>query len=78
MQNEVDRQVQSTIALYYNELMADFKNNEQAVFKKLNALKKEEGGKTAGEAAEEADKVRTWVRKIHLVDTCAGGPHVGR
>lgn len=38
---------------------ADFKNNEVAVFKKLNAL--EEGkDKSAGEAAEEADAVRTW------------------
>jgi hypothetical protein len=62
-----DKPVESTIAVYYNELMADFKNNEVAIFKKLQRL---EGAaaKGASDAATEADAVRQWVRELKIND----------
>jgi hypothetical protein len=41
-------------------IRADFKNNEQAVFKRLAKLEQKKPGNT-GEAAENADAVRYWV-----------------
>lgn len=60
----LDQAQQSTIALYYNELLADFKNNEQAIYKKLENLQKQASSKkdsgNMNDAVDSTEAIRQW------------------
>lgn len=63
-----------------NHARADFKNNEQAVFKKLQNLEevtmKKEKKKDMNSAVDSTEAIRQWVSAKQKL-TCVGGPHLG-